>query len=104
MELAILSETLWNWVPSRTPFGRGLPTECRVDQSLSGYALDSAGVHETILMMNNEFIAESANINELVEVMNILTKRKDKLFTRAMSNSFGFGGTNCALVFDKYDE
>mmetsp|Transcript_21722 Transcript_21722/g.32306 ORF Transcript_21722/g.32306 Transcript_21722/m.32306 type:complete len:481 (-) Transcript_21722:140-1582(-) len=79
-------------------------------KSLSGHALGAAGVHEaiyTILMMNNDFMAESANINELVdeaEGMNILTKRKDGPFKRAMSNSFGFGGTNCALVFDKYEE
>lgn len=79
-------------------------------KSLSGHALGAAGVHEaiyTILMMDNEFMAESANINDLVdeaEGMNILTKRKDGPFKRAMSNSFGFGGTNCALVFDKYEE
>mmetsp|Transcript_32908 Transcript_32908/g.49673 ORF Transcript_32908/g.49673 Transcript_32908/m.49673 type:complete len:476 (+) Transcript_32908:170-1597(+) len=79
-------------------------------KSLSGHALGAAGVHEaiyTILMMNNDFMAESANIEELVdeaEGMQILTKRADGPFTRAMSNSFGFGGTNCALVFDKYEE
>ena len=79
-------------------------------KSLSGHALGAAGVHEaiyTILMMNNEFMAESANIEDLVdeaEGMNILTERKDGEFKRAMSNSFGFGGTNCALVFDKYEE
>merc|ERR1712154_750499 len=79
-------------------------------KSLSGHALGAAGVHEaiyTLLMMNNDFMAESANINELVdeaEGMNILTSRKDGAFSRAMSNSFGFGGTNCALVFDKYEE
>jgi len=79
-------------------------------KSLSGHALGAAGVHEaiyTLLMMKNDFMAESANIKELVdeaEGMNILTKRKDGGFKRAMSNSFGFGGTNCALVFDKYEE
>ncbi|CAB9510422.1 3-oxoacyl-[acyl-carrier-protein] synthase 1 [Seminavis robusta] len=79
-------------------------------KSLSGHALGAAGVHETIytiLMMENDFMAESANINDLVdeaEGMNILTERKDGSFKRAMSNSFGFGGTNCALVFDKYEE
>lgn len=79
-------------------------------KSLSGHALGAAGVHEaiyTILMMENDFMAESANIFNLVdeaEGMNILTKRKDGAFKRAMSNSFGFGGTNCALVFDKYEE
>jgi len=58
-------------------------------------------------MMNNDFMAESANIENLVEEaegMNILTSRKEGSFSRAMSNSFGFGGTNCALIFDKYEE
>jgi 3-oxoacyl-(acyl-carrier-protein) synthase len=79
-------------------------------KSLSGHALGAAGVHEaiyTLLMMDNDFMAESANIEELVdeaEGMKILTSRRDGPFMRAMSNSFGFGGTNCALVFDKYVE
>lgn len=79
-------------------------------KSLSGHALGAAGVHEaiySILMMDNDFMAESANIENLVEEaadMEILTERKDGAFHRAMSNSFGFGGTNCALVFDKYEE
>ena len=78
--------------------------------SLSGHALGAAGVHEAIyclIMMENGFMAESANIEDLVdeaEGMNILTKRNDGEFKRVMSNSFGFGGTNCALVFDKYEE
>merc|ERR1712051_1113419 len=73
-------------------------------KSLSGHALGAAGVHEaiyTLLMMDNDFMAESANIGDLVdeaEGMNILTERQDGSFKRAMSNSFGFGGTNCALV------
>jgi len=79
-------------------------------KSLSGHALGAAGVHEaiySILMMDNNFMAQSANIESLVEEaegMNILTERKDGAFKRAMSNSFGFGGTNCALIFDKYEE
>jgi len=79
-------------------------------KSLSGHALGAAGVHEaiySILMMSNDFMAQSANIDELVDEadgMNILVERRDASFNRAMSNSFGFGGTNCALVFDKYDE
>ena len=79
-------------------------------KSLSGHALGAAGVHEAIyslLMMRDGFLAESANINELVdeaEGMNILTKRVDGPVTRVMSNSFGFGGTNACLVFDSYTE
>ena len=67
-------------------------------------------MHEAIyslLMMNKGFLAESANINELVEEadgMNILTARHDGAVERIMSNSFGFGGTNACLVFDKYTE
>jgi len=79
-------------------------------KSLSGHALGAAGVHEAIyslIMLNNDFLAESANIKELVdeaEGMNILTSRKEGPVTRVMSNSFGFGGTNCCLIFDKYSE
>merc|ERR1712157_280356 len=76
-------------------------------KSLSGHALGAAGVHEVIyclLMMQNNFLAESANIEDLVDEadgMNILTSRKEGAdIDRIMSNSFGFGGTNCALVFD----
>jgi 3-oxoacyl-[acyl-carrier-protein] synthase-1 len=79
-------------------------------KSLSGHALGAAGVHEAIyslIMLNNDFLAESANIKDLVdeaEGMNILTQRYDGPVTRVMSNSFGFGGTNCCLIFDKYME
>ena len=79
-------------------------------KSLSGHALGAAGVHEAIyslIMLNNDFLAESANIEELVdeaEGMDILTSRHEGPVSRVMSNSFGFGGTNCCLVFDKYIE
>ena len=78
-------------------------------KSLSGHSLGAAGVHEsiyTLLMMNNNFICESANIDQLDENaqnMNVVVERIDKEFESAMSNSFGFGGTNASLVFKKYN-
>ena len=78
-------------------------------KSLSGYALGAAGVHEAIYspMVRDGFLAESANIDELVdeaEGMNILTERKEMTVNRVMSNSFGFGGTNACLIFDRWTE
>jgi len=79
-------------------------------KSLTGHAVGAAGVHEAIyslLMLNKGFLAESVNINELVEEaegMKILTSRQDGEVNRVMSNSFGFGGTNACLIFDKYTE
>ena len=78
-------------------------------KSLSGHSLGAAGVHEsiyTLLMMNNNFVTESANIEELDEEangMNILTSRHDAKIDTAMSNSFGFGGTNASLVFKRFE-
>ncbi|KAF0191854.1 MAG: 3-oxoacyl-acyl-carrier-protein synthase I [Gammaproteobacteria bacterium] len=77
-------------------------------KSLTGHALGAAGVHEAIyslLMMENSFIAASANITELDPAADgypIVTKRRDGVaLTTVMSNSFGFGGTNATLVFRK---
>lgn len=74
-------------------------------KSLSGHALGAAGVNEaiyTILMMENSFIAASANIETLdpaAEGLNIVRKRIDNVKVEtALSNSFGFGGTNATLV------
>ena len=78
-------------------------------KSLSGHSLGAAGVHEsiyTLLMMNNNFVSESANIEKLDEEavgMNILTSRHDEKIDTAMSNSFGFGGTNASLVFKRFE-
>ena len=78
-------------------------------KSISGHSLGAAGVHEsiyTLLMMNNNFVSESANIEELDEEaigMNILTSRHDEKIDTAMSNSFGFGGTNASLVFKRFE-
>tara|TARA_R110001592_G_scaffold356571_1_gene658771 strand:- start:27797 stop:29038 length:1242 start_codon:yes stop_codon:yes gene_type:complete len=78
-------------------------------KSLSGHALGAAGVHEAIyslLMMQQGFISASANIEELDEaakglpIVEALASKRD--INRVMSNSFGFGGTNASLVFDRY--
>ena len=75
-------------------------------KSLSGHSLGAAGVHEaiyTLLMMQNSFISASANIEELTpeaEDMPIVLERRDDVeINCALSNSFGFGGTNASLAF-----
>jgi 3-oxoacyl-[acyl-carrier-protein] synthase-1 len=74
-------------------------------KSLSGHSLGAAGVQEAIyslLMLDRGFLAESANIKDLVdeaEGLNILTERYEGGdIKRVMSNSFGFGGTNACLA------
>jgi 3-oxoacyl-[acyl-carrier-protein] synthase-1 len=78
-------------------------------KSLSGHSLGAAGVQEAIyslLMQQNGFIAASANIENLdpeAEGLPIALQRADDVdLQRVMSNSFGFGGTNASLVFEKY--
>jgi 3-oxoacyl-[acyl-carrier-protein] synthase-1 len=77
-------------------------------KSLSGHPLGAASVHEAIyclIMMKNNFIAASANITEMDdEAKNfpIVTKvEKNVTLNSVMSNSFGFGGTNATLIFEK---
>ena len=77
-------------------------------KSLSGHPLGAASVHEAIyslIMMKNNFIAASANVNEMDEEAKkfpIVTKvEKNVTLNSVMSNSFGFGGTNATLVFEK---
>jgi len=78
-------------------------------KSLSGHSLGAAGVHEAIyclLMMENNFIAGSANIDELdpeVADLPIVRKTEDAKLTTVMSNSFGFGGTNATLVLKRWE-
>ncbi len=80
-------------------------------KSLSGHSLGAAGVHEAIyclLMMKHNFIAASANVQTLDEAavnLPILTGgAREQTLNRIMSNSFGFGGTNACLVFDRYQD
>jgi 3-oxoacyl-[acyl-carrier-protein] synthase-1 len=79
-------------------------------KSLTGHSLGAAGVQEAIyslLMMNNGFICESANIQTIDPAfadMPIARERKDNAALGAvLSNSFGFGGTNASLVFKRLD-
>jgi 3-oxoacyl-[acyl-carrier-protein] synthase-1 len=79
-------------------------------KSLTGHSLGATGVQESIyciLMMQNGFICESANIENLdpeFEDMPILRQRRDNArIGVALSNSFGFGGTNATLVFKHPD-
>jgi len=89
---------------------RGYSPNVGSTKSLSGHSLGAAGVHEAIyslLMVDRGFLAQSANIDNLcdeAEGLTMLTKRWDNQAQRVMSNSFGFGGTNACLIFDKYTE
>ena len=80
-------------------------------KSLTGHALGAAGVHESIysiLMMQNNFISASANINQLdpgAEGIPIVRETKnDVTLNTILSNSFGFGGTNASLAFKRYQD
>ena len=80
-------------------------------KSLSGHSLGAAGVQEAIyslIMMRNNFICASANIQQLdpaAEGLPIQRERKDNARLRTvMSNSFGFGGTNASLIFQRFED
>ena len=92
----------------REVFGDKVPT-INSTKSLSGHSLGAAGAQEAIyslLMMENNFIAASANIDNLdpaaAGLPIALTRQDDVQLNRIMSNSFGFGSTNASLVFDRY--
>jgi 3-oxoacyl-[acyl-carrier-protein] synthase-1 len=89
-------------------FGAEMPPVSST-KSLTGHSLGATGVQEAIyslLMMENNFICASANIDDLdpaAEGLPVVTERKDNVdLQRVMSNSFGFGGTNSTLVFEKF--
>jgi 3-oxoacyl-[acyl-carrier-protein] synthase-1 len=91
----------------RDVFGDRMPP-ISATKSLSGHSQGAAGVHEaiyTLLMMQSGFICESANIEEIdpaVASANIVRQRIDNArIDTALSNSFGFGGTNATLVFQR---
>ena len=91
-------------------FGKKMPW-INSTKSLSGHSLGAAGVHEAIyslLMMENNFISASANIQTLddgAKGFPIVTDTPKKIqLNVVMSNSFGFGGTNGSLVFQRYSE
>ncbi len=79
-------------------------------KSLTGHSLGAAGVHESIyslLMMDSDFICASANIEELEPAADdmpiVLERMDDAQINCALSNSFGFGGTNASLVFKRLE-
>ena len=93
----------------REVFGTKIPP-ISATKSLTGHSLGAAGVQEaiySILMMNNGFICESANIEELDPAFNDVPIARERLdnveLNCVMSNSFGFGGTNAALVFKRHE-
>ncbi|GLT17384.1 beta-ketoacyl-[acyl-carrier-protein] synthase I [Vibrio zhanjiangensis] len=88
-------------------FGNDSPA-ISATKAMTGHALGAAGVHEAIystLMLDNNFIAPSINIENLDEAakgLDIVTQTRETELTTVMSNSFGFGGTNATLVIKKY--
>lgn len=93
----------------RTVFGDNNVPQVSSTKSLTGHALGAAGVNESIyslLMMEENFLSESANIRQLdpgAEGIPIVRERQDNVtLNTIMSNSFGFGGTNATLIFQRY--
>jgi 3-oxoacyl-[acyl-carrier-protein] synthase I len=88
-------------------FGDAVPAISST-KSLTGHSLGATGVQEAIyslLMMNHNFVSASANITTLdaeAEGLPIVRSMQERAIERAMSNSFGFGGTNATLIFQKY--
>ncbi len=91
----------------REVFGKNVPPISST-KSLSGHSLGAVGAQEVIfslLMLNNGFICESANIDELDPAfadVPIVRERQEAPLNCVLSNSFGFGGTNATLVFRRH--
>lgn len=99
MELGAIREVFTNHVPLITS-----------TKSLSGHSLGAAGVHEAIyslIMMEQNFISGSANLSQLdpaADGLPIVSELRNNIrINAAMSNSFGFGGTNATLVFEQFE-
>ena len=93
----------------RAVFGEGVIPAISSTKSLTGHALGAAGVNEAIyslLMMQHGFLAASANIDNLDQSADgmpiLLEARHNVEINTVLSNSFGFGGTNACLVFQRY--
>ena len=95
----------------RRVFGEGQTPPVASTKSLTGHSLGATGVHEAIyslLMMQGNFIAASANITQLDPALHpgeiVTTLRENVALDSVLSNSFGFGGTNATLVFSKFHD
>jgi 3-oxoacyl-[acyl-carrier-protein] synthase-1 len=93
----------------RRVFGNDAPPPVASTKSLTGHSLGATGVHEAIyslIMMNKDFIAASANVTTLDPALDpseiVTTLREGVKLDSVLSNSFGFGGTNATLVMSKY--
>ncbi|MFC2969289.1 beta-ketoacyl-ACP synthase I [Acidimangrovimonas pyrenivorans] len=95
----------------RNIFGEGNTPPISSTKSLTGHSLGATGVHEAIyslIMMQGNFIAASANVTELDPKLKpeeiATTLREGVELDSVLSNSFGFGGTNASLIFSRFDE
>ncbi|SIS73207.1 beta-ketoacyl-ACP synthase I [Paracoccus saliphilus] len=95
----------------RRLFGEGSTPPVSSTKSLTGHSLGATGVHEAVyclLMLQNDFIAASANVQTLdpeIQPSEIATSRVDNAgLDSVLSNSFGFGGTNASLLMSKFLE
>jgi 3-oxoacyl-[acyl-carrier-protein] synthase-1 len=93
----------------RRVFGQGHTPPVSSTKSLTGHSLGATGVHEaiySILMMQGNFIAASANVETLDPDLSpdeiVTALRTDVELDSILSNSFGFGGTNATLLLSKY--